>query len=103
MYLSPVRSDVRTRFDWRRCEKGNAATVLCGPYAGDQLSVDHIIPRIVVPEMDSVIANLELTPLRMKEVKNAKIGTRQRELARKLHQAGCLSQKGLSMVLKKTY
>ena len=32
-------------------------------YAGDQLSVDHIIPRAVVPELDNVIANLELMPL----------------------------------------
>ena len=53
---------------------GKAATVMRGPYAGDQLSVDHIIPRAVVPELDNVIANLELMPLRMNERKNSCIG-----------------------------
>jgi hypothetical protein len=29
--------------------------------------VDHIIPRAVVPELDNVIANLELMPLHLNE------------------------------------
>ena len=78
--------------------KGNAATVKRGPYAGDQLSVDHIIPRAVVPELDNVIANLELMPLRMNESKSAKIGSRQRSLAAKLEKAGLLSEAGLRAV-----
>jgi hypothetical protein len=45
--------------------KAKAPTVRRGPYKGDQLSVDHIIPRAVCPELDNVIANLELMPLRM--------------------------------------
>jgi hypothetical protein len=67
--------------------RGNAATVRKGPYKGDELSVDHIVPRAVVPELDNVIANLELMPLRMNESKNAKIGDRQRDMAKKLYQA----------------
>jgi hypothetical protein len=54
-----------------------------GPYKGDELSVDHIIPRAVVPELDNVIANLELMPLRMNESKNDRVGARQLDLARK--------------------
>jgi hypothetical protein len=46
---------------------GKAATVRRGPYKGEQLSVDHIIPRALVPELDNVIANLELMPLRVNE------------------------------------
>jgi hypothetical protein len=42
--------------------KSNAATVKTGPYKGRQLSLDHIIPRAVVPELDNVISNLELLP-----------------------------------------
>ena len=80
--------------------RGKAATVMKGPYMGDQLSVDHIIPRAVVPELDNVIANLELMPLRMNESKNAKIGERQRDMAKKLYQAGLLSKKGLEAVLR---
>jgi hypothetical protein len=77
---------------------GRAPTVRRGPYKGDQLSVDHIIPRAVVPELDNVIANLELMPLRMNESKNAKIGQRQRALADKFHEAGLLSAEGLKAV-----
>lgn len=80
-------------------KKGNAATVKRGPYGGDQLSVDHIIPRSVVPELDNVIANLELMPARMNSQKNSKIGQRQRDLARKFSNAGLLSAPGLAAVL----
>jgi hypothetical protein len=69
-----------------------------GPYKGDQLSVDHIIPRAVVPELDNVIANLELTPLRMNESKIAKIGQRQRGMAKKFYQAGLLTGRRLEAV-----
>ena len=73
---------------------------MTGPYKGDPLSVDHIIPRAVVPELDNVIANLELMPLRMNESKNAKIGDRQRDMAKKFYQAGLLSEQGLKAVLR---
>jgi hypothetical protein len=56
---------------------GKSPTAQKGPYKGQELSVDHIIPRTVVPELDNVIANLELLPLRLNESKNAKIGDRQ--------------------------
>jgi hypothetical protein len=67
---------------------GRSPTVQRGPYLGDALSVDHIIPRAVVPELDDVIANLELMTLRMNESKNAKVWQRQRELTEKLLKAG---------------
>jgi hypothetical protein len=73
---------------------GNAATITRGPYKGDQLSVDHIILHGVVPELDKVIANLELMPLRMNKRKRAAIGDRQRALARQLFNAGLLSKAG---------
>jgi hypothetical protein len=78
--------------------KGKAPTVRRGPYKGDQLSVDHIIPRAVCPELDNVIANLELMPLRMNESKNDRVGARQTDLARKFNKAGVLSDKGLKAV-----
>jgi hypothetical protein len=59
-----------------------------GPYAGDQLSVDHIIPFAVGPELDKVIANLELMPLRMNQGKASKMGQRQLDLMRRLQAAG---------------
>jgi hypothetical protein len=78
--------------------KGKAPTVRRGPYMGDQLSVDHIIPRAVCPELDNVIANLELMPLRMNESKNDRVGARQTDLARKFNKAGLLSDDGLKVV-----
>ena len=79
--------------------RGKAATVRKGPYKGDQLSVDHIIPRAVAPELDNVIANLELMPQRMNSGKRDRIGERQRSLAKDLYRAGLLSRKGLETVL----
>jgi hypothetical protein len=63
--------------------------------------VDHIVPRAGVPELDNVIDNLELTPLRMNESKNDKIGDRQRDMAKKSYQAGLLSKSGLETVQNK--
>ena len=77
---------------------GEAPTVRRGPYKGDRLSVDHIIPDAITPELDRVIANLELLPLRMNEGKNDKVGSRQVDLARRLRKAGLLSAKGLKAV-----
>jgi hypothetical protein len=78
--------------------RGKAATVRRGPCKGDQLSVHHIIPRAVVRELDNVIANLELMPLRVNEKKNDKIGGRQRSLAKQPFEAGLLSRTGLKVV-----
>jgi hypothetical protein len=78
--------------------RGHAPTVQNGPYKGQALSVDHIVPRAVAPELDNVIANLELLPLKANESKNAKIGARQLDLAKKLRGAGLLSQKGFNAV-----
>ena len=38
--------------------RGNAPTVKFGPYTGEKLTVDHIIPRAVAPSLDKVLANL---------------------------------------------
>jgi hypothetical protein len=80
--------------------RGQAPTIRRGPYKEDQLSVDHIIPRKVAPELDNAIANLELMPLRMNEGKNDSVGARQKSLAKKLNKAGLLSDAGLKTVLK---
>lgn len=74
---------------------GKTATVRTGPYAGEILSVDHIIPRTVAPELDNVIANMELMPLSVNQKKGDKIGDRQVSLAKAFHDAGLLSDTGL--------
>jgi hypothetical protein len=43
--------------------RGKSPTIARGHHKGDELSVDHIVPYAVVPELDNVIANLELMPV----------------------------------------
>ncbi|GEM_PF-484643 len=78
--------------------KGSAPTVRKGPYAGDQLSVDHIIPRSVCPELASVIANLELMPMGMNREKSDRVTDRQVSEAKKFYEAGLLGREGLARV-----
>jgi hypothetical protein len=78
--------------------RGNAPTIRTGPYAGQKATVDHIIPRAVVPALDNTIANLELMPAKLNEAKGDKIGARQLDLARKFHRAGLLDAAGLAAV-----
>jgi 5-methylcytosine-specific restriction endonuclease McrA len=47
-----------------------------GPYAGETLHVDHIIPRSVSPALDLVLANLEPMPASLNLRKGRKIGQR---------------------------
>ena len=78
---------------------GRAAIVRIGPYAGDKLSVDHVIPRAVCEELDTTLANLELMPVRMNSSKSDTIGERQVDMARKFNAAGLLSAAGLAAVI----
>jgi hypothetical protein len=65
--------------------------VIRGPYKGDDLSVDHILPLAVAPELGNVIANLELLPLRMTPRKGVVIAARQRTYAKRFNAAGLLT------------
>jgi hypothetical protein len=87
-----------TQPDIELMKRGRAPTVRTGPDTGDIVSVDHIIPRAVVPELDNVIANLEFMPLKKNISKNDSIGKPQLELARKLHDAGLLGDAGFQRV-----
>jgi hypothetical protein len=88
-----------TEEDIHAMKRGKAPTVRRGPYVGEIVSVDHIIPRSVAPELDNVIANLELMPLSVNQRKGNKVSDRQTSLARKLNAAGLLSAYGLERVL----
>lgn len=83
-----------------RMRRGNAATITAGPYKGDKTSVDHIVPVAIVPELDNVVANLELLPLRVNESKNDKMGDRQRDYCRKFQAAGVLTSTRLAEILR---
>jgi len=70
--------------------RGHSPTVKKGPYAGDQLSVDHVVPLSKCPRLDNVLANLELMPLKLNMRKGARIGQRQRDLLGRFEAAGLL-------------
>jgi hypothetical protein len=78
--------------------KGNAPTITKGPYAGEIVTGDHIIPRSVTPELDNTLFNLEMMPLTLNQQKSAKVGQRQHDLARRWHSMGLLSDEGLKAV-----
>ena len=83
-----------------KLRKGNAPTITKGPYAGEIVTGDHIIPRSVCPELDNALYNLEMMPLTLNQKKSAKIGTRQIDLAKRWNADGLLSDEGLKAVLK---
>lgn len=68
--------------------RGRSPTIKSGQHAGDELSVDHIIPRSKVPQLDNVIANLELMPLKTNAVKSDDFGSRQENLLKVFQDAG---------------
>ena len=81
--------------------RGNAPTINFGPYSGEKLTVDHIIPRAVSPSLDLVLANLELMPNSLNLRKGSKIGQRQIDLANKLLQAGLLSSQEHEVIVSR--
>ena len=84
-----------------KLRKGNAPTITKGPYAGEIVTGDHIIPRSVCPELDNALYNLEMMPLTLNQKKSAKVGTRQIDLAKRWNADGLLSDEGLRAVLEK--
>ena len=83
-----------------KLRKGNAPTITKGPYAGEIVTGDHIIPRSICPELDNALYNLEMMPLTLNQRKSAKIGQRQIDLAKRWNADGLLSDEGLEAVLE---
>jgi hypothetical protein len=81
--------------------RGKAPTITRGPYAGEKLTVDHIIPRAVAPTLDKVLANLELMPHSLNIRKGAQVGQRQTDLANKLQAAGLLTPEDHAAIIER--
>lgn len=78
-----------------KLRKGSAPTITKGPYAGEIVTGDHIIPRSVCLEQDNALYNLEMMPLTLNQKKSAKIGQRQIDLVKRWNQDGFISDAGL--------
>ena len=83
-----------------KLRKGKSPTIRKGPYAGEIVTGDHIIPRSVCPELDNKLYNLEFLPLTLNQRKSAKVGQRQVALAKEWNLRGLLSDEGLREVQK---
>jgi len=70
--------------------RGGAPSIRKGRFLGDEMGVDHVLPRAVVPELDNVLANLELMPTQMNRNKSDKLQPRTLEMARRFVAAGLL-------------
>ena len=77
----------------------NAPTITKGPYAGEIVTGDHIIPRFVCPELDNALYNFEMMTLTLNQRKSAKIEQRKIDLAKRWNTDGLLSSEGLRNVL----
>jgi hypothetical protein len=69
---------------------GKCPIVKVGPYAGDFLSVDHIVPRALYPQLDNVLANLEFMPMQLNRAKGDSFGQRQEFELRRFERAGLI-------------
>ena len=81
-----------------KLKKGNAPTITKGPYAGEIVTADHIIPRSVCAELDNKLYNLEFMPLTLNQRKSNKVTSRQVALAKEWNEKGLLSDGGLKAV-----
>lgn len=70
--------------------RGKCPIVKMGPYAGDWLSVDHIVPRARYPQLDNVLANLEMMPMQLNRAKGDKVGHRQEYELNRFQGAGLI-------------
>ena len=85
-----------------RLKRGNAAIITRGPYAGEPVEIDHIVPFSVAPELGNELANLEMLPRAENRRKSDRIGERQLAHAEALFRAGLLNQATLSTIRQRS-
>lgn len=79
-----------------KLKTSNAPTIVRGEFAGEIATVDHLLPRSVVPELDNKIFNLLFLAESLNQRKGNKIGEYGLEKARRWHSMGLLSSEGLA-------
>jgi hypothetical protein len=85
-----------------KLRNGKAPVITKGPYAGEIVTGDHIIPRSVCEELDERLYNLEFVPLTINQRKGAKVTARQVALAKQWNKEGLLSDEGLRAAIRIT-
>ncbi len=83
-----------------KLRKGGSPEITKGEHTGDEIGLDHVLPRAVVPELEARFYNLEAIPSKVNMAKSADITEREVKLARRWHREGLLSAEGLRAVEK---
>ena len=81
-----------------RLRRGHAAIITSGPYSGETVEIDHIVPFSLAPECGNELANLEMLPKTLNRKKSNHVGERQISHAEKLFDAGLLKKESLEKV-----
>ena len=84
----------------KEMRQGKAPTIPRGKFKGQTLSVDGIVPSALAPELDHVVANLQLMPLNATRKRNITVGPQQLVLARQFRTAGVISDASCKRLLK---
>ena len=85
-----------------RLRRGNAAKVARGPYNGETIEIDHIVPLSLAPDAGNELANLEMVPQSVNRKKSNHVTTRQLMHAQKLFDAGLLKNESWQRVRAET-
>ncbi len=70
--------------------EGKSPIVGAGPYAGERIEVDHIVPRSLAPDLDNLLINLEMMPQTLNRRKSNKVTERAYSMAKRFHEAGVM-------------
>ena len=83
-----------TRDGMAELRRGKSAIITKGQYAGQEAESDHVIPRVVCPELENQVMNLELLPASLNRAKSDKVTERAKVFAKELYDAKLLSEEG---------
>jgi hypothetical protein len=62
------------------------------------LTTGEETPKMLAMKLDDVIANVAVLPFKLKESRSSKVRDRHREMLKRLHAAGLMSETGLKAV-----
>lgn len=84
-----------------RLRQGKGPEITRGPYKGQLIEIDHIVPLSLAPEVGNELANLEMMPATLNRKKSNQVGERQLSHAKKLLEAGLLTRESYDRVAAK--
>jgi hypothetical protein len=84
-----------------RLRSGKAALVTSGPYQGEAVEIDHVVPISLAPELGNELANLEMLPQTLNRRKSNHVDERQMARAERFREAGLLGQESYARLKQK--